>query len=101
MNDNVIYYDITKSPYVFSTSFFDFYFSSQFYLNKFKREVYNYVDTEQNKIKVKLGQDVNFIKIFMLDYYKKVEKRGFMVYDKEFNFYINKDYKIKGVIYYD
>lgn len=101
MTDNVIYYDINKSPYKFETIYFTFYFSSQFYLNKFKTNYYNYVTDEQNKLKVKLKNNVDFIKIFSLDYYKKVEKRGFRVYDKAGNRYVNLGYKIIGVILYD
>ena len=101
MTDNVIYYDINKSPYKFETIYFTFYFSSQFYLNKFKTNYYNYVTDEQNKLKVKLKNSVNFIKIFSLDYYKKVEKRGFRVYDKINDEFINKDYTIWGTIEYD
>lgn len=101
MTDNVIYYDINKSPYAFSTVYFTFYFSSQFYLNKFKTNYYNYVTDEQNKLKVKLKNSVDFIKIFSLDYYKKVEKRGFRVYDKINDEFINKDYTIRGMIEYD
>lgn len=101
MPDNVIYYDINKSPYVYETVYFDFYFSSQFYLNKFKREVYDYIDLEQNKFKVKFKHLVSFERVLMLDYYTKVEKRGFKVYDKIGSRFINNDYKIRGVLWYD
>lgn len=101
MTDNVIYYDINKSTYVYKTNYFDFYFSSQFYLNKFKINYIDYIENEQDKVKVKLGQDVNFIKIFLLEYYKKVEKRGFKVYDNLQRKYIKADYRIKGCIVSD
>lgn len=101
MTDNIIYYDINKSPYVYKTVYFDFYFSSQFYLNKFKREVYEYIDIEQNKLKVKFRHLVSFERILMLDYYKKIEKRGFRVYDNLQRKYIKADYQIKGCIISD
>ena len=101
MTDNVIYYDIDKSPYKYETVYFDFYFSSQFYLNKFKREVYDYIDIEQNKLKVKFKHLVSFERVLILDYYSKVEKRGFKVYDKIINRFIDNDYKIKGCILND
>lgn len=101
MSDNIIYYNINKSPYVYKTVYFDFYFSSQFYLNKFKREVYDYIDIEQNKLKVKFRHFVSFERILMLDYYTKVEKRGFKVYDKLKEKYIENDYKIWGDLRYD
>lgn len=101
MTDNIIYYNIDKSPYVYKTVYFDFYFSSQFYLNKFKREVYDYIDIEQNKLKVKFRHLVSFERILMLDYYTKVEKRGFKVYDKLKEKFIENDYKIWGDLRYD
>lgn len=101
MTDNVIYYDIDKSPYKYETVYFDFYFSSQFYLNKFKREVYEYIDIEQNKLKVKFRHLVSFERILMLDYYTKVEKRGFKVYDKLKEKFVENDFKIWGDLRYD
>lgn len=101
MSDNIIYYNIEKSPYVYKTVYFDFYFSSQFYLNKFKREVYEYIDIEQNKLKVKFRHLVSFERILMLDYYTKVEKRGFKVYDKLKEKFIDNDFKIWGDLRYD
>ena len=101
MTDNVIYYNINKSPYKYETVYFTFYFSSQFYLNKFKREVYDYIDIEQNKLKVKFRHLVSFERVLMLDYYKKVEKRGFRVYDNLNKDYVKSDYKIKGCILND
>ena len=101
MTDNIIYYDINKSPYVYKTLYFDFYFSSQFYMNKFKSNYSTYIQNETDKLKVKFGQSVTFIKPLILDYYKKVEKRGFRVYDKVEDRYVNLEYKIIGVIWYD
>lgn len=101
MNDNVIYYDIDKSPYKYESVYFTFYFSSQFYLNKFKREVYDYIDLEQSKLQVKFKHLVSFERILILDYYSKVEKRGFKVYDKIEDKFIDNDYKIRGVLWYD
>ena len=101
MSDNIIYYNIEKSPYVYKTVYFDFYFSSQFYLNKFKREVYDYIDIEQNKLKVKFRHLVSFERILMLDYYTKVEKRRFKVYDKLKEKFIENDFKIWGDLRYD
>lgn len=101
MTGNIIYYDINKSPYVYKTVYFDFYFSSQFYLNKFKREVYDYIDIEQYKLKVKFRHLVSFERILMLDYYTKVEKRGFKVYDKLKEKFIENDFKIRGDLRYD
>lgn len=101
MTDNIIYYDIDKSPYIYENIYFTFYFSSQFYKNKFINEVYNYTSNEQDKLKVKFKNKVDFLKILMLDYYKKVEKRGFKVYDKNKEKFVKKDYVIRGVLDYD
>lgn len=96
-----IYYNIDESDYKVSTIYFDFYFSSEFYAHKFKTNYAVYVENEQNKLKVKFGQDVNFIQILLLDYYKKIEKRGFRVYDNLNKEYVKSDYKIKGCILND
>lgn len=96
-----IYYNIDESDYKVTTIYFDFYFSSEFYAHKFKMNYASYIENEQNKLKVKFGQNVHFVQILLLDYYKKVEKRGFRVYDNLKKDYIKSNYKIKGCIVSD
>lgn len=96
-----IYYNIDETDYKVSTIYLDFYFSSEFYAHKFKTNYAAYVENEQNKLKVKFGQHINFIQILLLDYYKKIEKRGFRVYDNLQRKYIKADYQIKGCIISD
>lgn len=96
-----VYYDLTESEYIYSTAFYDFYFSSDFYLHKFMNNYINYISQHSNKIDVRFMQKCDFYKVLILDYYKKVEKRGFRVYDKTKNKYVKEDYRIKGIIEYD
>ena len=48
-----IYYDIKRSTYTYTLWDIKFYFSSIFYLKKFKNEVKNYISKENQKLKVK------------------------------------------------
>lgn len=58
-----------------------FYFSSQKYLEKFVFEVKNYVETEKRKIELKYNMKIELNRSLIIAYYKKIEKRGFRVYD--------------------
>lgn len=58
-----------------------FYFSSEFYMNKFLNNVDNFVTTESLKMKNKYKINSNLELYFALAYYKKIEKRGFFIYD--------------------
>ena len=58
-----------------------FYFSSEFYMNKFLNNVDNFVTTESLKMKNKYKINSNLELYFALSFYKKIEKRGFFIYD--------------------
>ena len=71
--------DLKLSKYSYSFHNFTFYFSSNFYLEKFKNNVEDYIFLEKLKLK-------NRYKIYIVDenklilsYYMKIEKRGFFI----------------------
>lgn len=74
--------NLKESEYYFKYKGLRFYFSSEFYKNKFITEVENYIETETLKIQVKYNININFDILFMISLYKKIEKRGFRIYDE-------------------
>ena len=80
-----------------------FYFSSQFYKEKFKREYSQYLKDETMKLKIKFKCNIYCDEMILLLLYKKIEKRGFKVLykgkDLIENYYINlsvNELSIKG-----
>lgn len=59
-----------------------FYFSSLLYLEKFEKEVENYINTETIKLRNKYKVDNDFTLYLAISFYKKIEKRGFYIYDE-------------------
>ena len=85
-----VYYNLKESEYEYSIDSYIFVFSSLFYLNSFKENLEEYIAFEQNKIKNKLKCNIDLRELILINRYKQIEKRGFLVYynDKEI-----KDYK--------
>ena len=75
--------NLNESEYYFKYKGLIFYFSSEFYKNKFANQILNFIETETLKLQVKYNLNINFDILFMLSLYKKIEKRGFRVYDEE------------------
>lgn len=76
-----IYLNLKESEYYCNFKGLTFYFSSRQYLEKFINNVENYINTETMKMKVKYNIIISLDLFFMLSFYKKIEKRGFRVYD--------------------
>lgn len=78
---NGIYLNLKESDYYINLGGLKFYFSSEFYLKKFKVNVLTYVTQEKMKFyaKYKIMLDIDIY--LMIAFYKKVEKRGFRVID--------------------
>lgn len=84
-----IYLDISESDYCFENRDYKFYFSSQFYLNKFKENYKTFAEIEV----LKVYNNYNFFipyQAFWIVYYKKIEKRGFRIFDKEAKKFLKK-----------
>lgn len=77
-----IYLDLKESEYKISVSGLTFYFSSKFYLDKFSKNVKEYIKEETIKINVKYKVNIDLTIYLMIAFYKKIEKRGFRIYDK-------------------
>lgn len=75
--------NLNESEYYFKFKGLVFYFSSEFYKKKFTDEIMNYIDNETLKLQVKYNININIEILLMLALYKKIEKRGFRVYDEE------------------
>ena len=75
----MIYNDINESTYTFKYDDLVFYFSSQFYLEKFKREYSQFLKDEIMKLKIKFKCNIYCDEMILLLLYKKIEKRGFKV----------------------
>lgn len=74
--------NLNESEYTFKYKGLIFYFSSEFYKRRYSEKVQDYVSNESLKIQVKYDLNLNFELVFMLSLYKKIEKRGFRVYDE-------------------
>lgn len=73
--------NIMESEYKTSFGGFIFYFTSEFYKNKFENEVENYIESEEIKIRNKYKVDLSLSLYLAISLYKKIEKRGFRVFD--------------------
>lgn len=76
---NGIELDIKKSNYKYHFEGITFYFSSEFYLTKFKTNVNFFISTETIKLYNKYKILSNFRIFLSISYYKKIEKRGFYI----------------------
>lgn len=92
----MVYNNIDESTYIFEYDKLKFYFSSQFYLNKFKNEYSNFLKDEQMKIKLKYKCNIYCDDMILLLLYKRIEKRGFKVLYNDFP--INENYYIMSEI---
>lgn len=95
MTKGGIYLNLDESNYKIKKFGLIFYFSSKFYMEKFKNNVEKYVELENIKLANKTKLVVNFNKLFAISYYKKIEKRGFKIKD------INQNNEIKTYTIYN
>lgn len=79
---NGIELDLRKTKYSYEFGEYIFYFSSKLYLKKFKEGVLNYIILESAKITNKYKIKINVSNYLSVSFYKKIEKRGFRVIDR-------------------
>ena len=79
ITQNGIQLKLKESTFTFLIDDINFYFSSEFYLNKFKNEITDYVFSESIKLKNKYKVKVFGRIFFAVSLYKKIEKRGFYI----------------------
>lgn len=75
-----IYNNIKESRYKYQYGRLTFYFSSEFYLEKFRKNLNQVIKTETEKLKIKFSCNIIADEMILLSYYKKLEKRGYRVY---------------------
>lgn len=76
---NGIYNDITESDYVIVKNKIKFYFSSEVYARKFSERVDKYVQNELAKYNNKFDTVISGELLYLLDFYRRIEKRGFRI----------------------
>lgn len=77
---NIVYNDLSKSPFVVEYEGFSLYFSSAFHKNKFIKNIDNYIKEETLKFQNRYKVNISMFDIFIIAYYKKCETRGFRVF---------------------
>lgn len=88
----MVFKDINESNYKFKYDNLEFYFSSQFYLEKFIKEHSQFIKDETMKLKIKYKCSIYCDEMILLLLYKRIEKRGFKVKYK--NKALNENYYI-------
>lgn len=97
--DNTIYYNIEQSKYFVDYNKFRFYFSSQFYKEKFENNYQEFIENENYKLQARFNIDLDFKDMLLFYYYMRVEKRGFNVQINNNNNWADiKDYNFKALI---
>jgi len=75
-----IYNDIKESRYKYQYGRLEFYFSSEYYLEKFRSNLNKIIKVETDKLKIKFDCNIIADEMIALSYYKNLEKRGYRVY---------------------
>lgn len=73
--------NLNESEYTFNYKGLVFYFSSLFNKKRFIERVENYVTLENMKLQIRYDVNFNLELIFMISLYKRIEKRGFRIFD--------------------
>ena len=75
-----VYYNLYDSEYQYSFKRFKFVFSSKLYINNFIKRLNEYTQLENDKLRAKYQIELEAYEYLALSLYKKIEKRGFLVY---------------------
>lgn len=76
-----IYLDLQESDYSFVKGGLRFYFSSEVYKEKFKKEIDSFINAENTKFEKKYGFCIGLETYFSVVFYSQIEKRGFRIID--------------------
>lgn len=86
-----VYLNLIESEYKFSFQGLEFYFSSKLYLDKFANNFQSFINSETLKLKGRYQISLNCDIYLMIAFYKKIEKRGFLIKDLQTGREINKN----------
>lgn len=94
---SIIYNNINESNFSYTYKRFKFYFSSEFNKTRFKEKIENFINDEVIKLNQRykvFDKRFNEIleEILLISFYKKIEKRGFLVYDLKHSNYYKEEY---------
>lgn len=89
LTKNGIELDLRKSHYIYIFKNYIFYFSSELYLKKFKEGLLNFIFLENTKISNKYKIKIDLSDYLSVSFYKKIEKRGFRVIEKDTGYVID------------
>lgn len=81
--------DLTQTKFTCTYDNLVFYFSSEFYLRNFKKLINDYVRKYSYYLNKKFKLNVNSEYFLAISCYKLIEKRGFRVFDKNINQFVN------------
>lgn len=79
----LVYQNIEDSVYSIEIDNIEFYFSSSFNLRRFKEKSIEYAMQEERKLINRYHVDINMEIYFLIAFYKKIEKRGFLIKYKD------------------
>lgn len=88
---NGIELNLNESNYKFEFKDFIFYFSSKLYLEKFSKNLTDFIMVETLKLRNKYKLHIDFSLFLSVSLYKKIEKRGFRVVHKTHGFLISEN----------
>lgn len=76
---SIIFNDLRESTYKVNYDELEFVFSSEFYKNNFIDKMSNVLKIESAKLYAKYNTSINADYLILIDFYKKIEKRGFLI----------------------
>lgn len=74
-----VYLDLGESSYIYELNYYKFHFSSLMYMTKFVDGLSKYITDEEIKLKNKLKVDIDMSELLTINFYMKIEKRGFHI----------------------
>ena len=96
---SIVYNNIDDSAFFIDVGKCRIYFSSEFNKSRFLKNYKNYIDEENAKLENKYHVKIVANYYLLFAFYKKIEKRGFRVVEKETNRKLGKDYIIESNIF--
>lgn len=74
-----VYLDLNESIYYYDYEGLRYYFSSEFNLTRFRKNIDEFVKMESFKMINRYKVKANWNLLLTISYYKKIEKRGFRI----------------------